>query len=245
MKTELMELKAQFITELKEIRMSCQERTENNKSIPRTSDLLERTNSTSPPKNTPLPLVNTPRPTLGHDEVALSLHAPTYRDIVHIRNSSHQTKGARMPSTNSGDVRMTANRSVARDLPPESVGISKNYIDDEFIMVENKKRKRKLTNMRGTYSDQCKIQVADPECSIYISRALKTVTEANIEEHIRDMGQKCLSVERLAQHRETSFNSFKVRIHASNLNTFLDANFWPKGLVYRRYKERQFRDVLK
>ncbi|XP_041977774.1 uncharacterized protein LOC121732066 [Aricia agestis] len=200
---------------------------------------------TTPSKS--LPPVSVPHakaPTQAHrdvtgldDVVAPSLYTPTYRDIV--CDKERQAKSARMRNINSGGFRSTQKCSmghVASQVSNTDTILCSN--DTGFKIVERKKRKPKNLNMRGTSVSQCKIQVADPECSIYVSRALKSVTESNIEEYIRDMGEECISVEKLAQNRETSFNSFKVRIPASKANTFLDAKFWPAGLVYRRFKER-------
>lgn len=94
--------------------------------------------------------------------------------------------------------------------------------------------------MRGTLAAS-KIQVAESQCAIYVSRTKKEVLVSDIESHIHEMGEQFVSVELLTQHNETAFNSFKITIMHSKLTKFLDSNFWPAGIVYRRYWERKVR----
>nr|XP_034839594.1 uncharacterized protein LOC117995713 [Maniola hyperantus] len=233
MKTELMELKTQFITELKEIRTSCQER---NESTPRVSVSPERTNSTSPSKT--LQPVAVPSPTRTQANGAETVHTPSYRDIVFNSNHPRRATSARMQGMRSGQTGLapTTNLVAASDASSKITELPPENKTDSFTVVVNKKRKSK--NMRGTSDTECRIQVADSQCSIYVSRAKKSVTVNDILEHISDRGEQCISVEQLKQNKETSFNSFKITIPASRLGTFLDGKFWPAGLVFRRYKER-------
>lgn len=97
--------------------------------------------------------------------------------------------------------------------------------------------------MRGTLSNNvASIEAIEPQCAIYVSRTKKDVKELDIENHIRAMGEDCLKVEILKQHIETLFNSFKVTIKSCKITKFLDSNFWPNGIVYRRYRERAYTD---
>lgn len=139
-------------------------------------------------------------------------HTPTYRDILRSEGGTVD----RMPNDNKG------------------------VNDNGFTTVSHKKRS-KNKNMRGTLQSSNRLQVVEPACAIYVSRLMKHITEKDIQEHFDDMNEKCLSVELLMPQRETSFNSFKVMIPGSKVGTILNNNFWPAGLVYRRYRERTSR----
>lgn len=139
-------------------------------------------------------------------------HTPTYRDILRSEGGTVD----RMPYDNKG------------------------VNDNGFTTVSHKKRS-KNKNMRGTLQSSNRLQVVEPACAIYVSRLMKHITEKDIQEHFDDMNEKCLSVELLMPQRETSFNSFKVMIPGSKVGTILNNNFWPAGLVYRRYRERTSR----
>ncbi|VVD06026.1 unnamed protein product [Leptidea sinapis] len=120
----------------------------------------------------------------------------------------------------------------------QSVLKVKSSDDDEFTLVRNKKRKH-FNNLRGTLETTGKIRVVESQCCIYVSRVMKSVSVADIIDHIRERGEQCSQIEMLKQFKETSFNSFKITIPTSKINTFLDTNFWPTGLVYRRYRQRR------
>lgn len=140
-----------------------------------------------------------------------STHMPTYRDIVSTR--------AQLNSTII-DLNGT------------------NFTDENGFTRVVRKKQNVRKNKRGTLECCERLQVVEPTCSIYISRIKKHIKECDILEHIKERGEECLSVELLKQYNETSFNSFKVTIPSSKAGKFLDNNFWPVGLVYRRYKER-------
>ncbi|XP_048477634.1 uncharacterized protein LOC125488624 [Plutella xylostella] len=139
------------------------------------------------------------------------VHTPTYRDIA-LRPAQTQAKPTRRTAVNKHD--------------------------DSFILVERKKRsKPKNSNMIGTAQMSTKIQVADMTSAIYVSRLKKSSTVEHLKEHISDMGEQCVNVELLQQKQETNFNSFKVTVPRSKLNTYLSAEFWPEGVMYRRFRE--------
>lgn len=163
----------------------------------------------------PAPPVTAPPPkqTSERERGGESAHTPTYRDIVSVPSRSRQAKSAHMRGVSSGQS--GAGATVPTDLSqvystpgPRFVSEDKNV--NTFTNVVNKKRK--LKNMRGTSDKQCKIQVAESQCSIYVSRINKAVKVDDILGHISDMGEQCISIEQLAQRKVTSFNSYKITI---------------------------------
>lgn len=119
---------------------------------------------------------------------------------------------------------------------------NRSITDDReiFTVVQNKKRSR-MKNMRGTgtLEGSSSIEVAESLSTIYVSRLKRHITVDNMTTYIKERGQNCTSVELLQQNKETSFNSFKVTIHSSSLPTFLSNEFWPTGIVYRRFWEQR------
>lgn len=142
---------------------------------------------------------------------------PTYRDIM-------VTTG---PTQHSPQVKLIS----------ESIDVRKE-LDDEFKTVVSRNKRKRLANMRGTLENCTRIRVAESTSCIYVSRFTKDVSEDDIKNHIQDMGEECRGISLLKQTRDTSFNSFKIEILSSKLEKFLRGDFWPTGLVFRRYKER-------
>ncbi|XP_039759543.1 uncharacterized protein LOC120633403 [Pararge aegeria] len=237
MKTELSEFQMRMSTEIVDLRNSFEQQTFKCKEVGPLH--------ISPDKTKSLPLTPEPyaKKTCPTKPVE-TMYTPTYRDIVHKAPRSRRAKTTRIHSGQTdGDrvlvdsrLKLKSNEVVKGQLP---------VCDDDFTLVMNKKRKHKINNLRGTLESFGKIRVVESQCSIYVSRVMKSVTEADINDHITDRGEQCSKVELLKQFQETSFNSFKVTIPTSKLETFLNPNFWPAGLVYRRYRERRFPTVFK
>ncbi|XP_049886617.1 uncharacterized protein LOC126381130 [Pectinophora gossypiella] len=189
-----------------------------------------------------------------------AVHTPTYRDIVLDQSRSkrpRRAKPVRMLTDITGVNGVTKTTSARPSSGMGSAGASQisreivttqlpsNANDDSYTMVNRTKRKAKTSNMRGTLESSTHIEVAEPQCHVYVSRTKKTVTVEDMKEHIRERGQECMSIELLKAYNETSFNSFKVTVRSGQLDVFLDAGFWPAGLVYRRYRERYVRNDTK
>ncbi|KAL4721431.1 hypothetical protein ACJJTC_013054 [Scirpophaga incertulas] len=109
-------------------------------------------------------------------------------------------------------------------------------LDDGFKTVMS--RKKRIANMRGTMVNCNRLRVAESTTHIYVSRFSKDVSEEDVKNHISDMGEECRGITLLKQNRETSFNSFKVEILTAKIDKFLRGEFWPVGLVFRKYKQR-------
>lgn len=238
MRSEFMEFRTKISTELAELRTTLDAR-----------KYKENSTMTTPKRQvvkSPLPAAalrqtrNSTRASPPAVDASGVLYTPTYRDIICTTKSVRPRcdKNNRMTTSIRTPNKVTMNDKHACATKVTDTKLTTTLADDSFILVEHKKRKQKRANMRGTLQTSGKIQVVEPQCAIYISRTKKDVTEADIREHIMERGEQCISVEQLKQNRETAFNSFKINVLGSKLKTFLNNDFWPAGLVYRRYRER-------
>lgn len=162
--------------------------------------------------------------------------APCYRDIVRTGPQQPRLQANRtfMQARRPGDNSVTTDDVTTQSV--ELMGVHTHASDNDFKTVMRKKQKQK--NMRGTSLTDCKIKVNESKSSVYLSRASKDTTVDDIKSHILDMGQEFISVEMLKQYREVDFNSFKIVVVASRISNLLEKDFWPKGLVFRRFRER-------
>lgn len=110
--------------------------------------------------------------------------------------------------------------------------------DDGFTLVTRKKAST-YKNTRGTLQNTNRIQAVEQTADIYVSRTKKHITEDDIKGHITDMGEEIQSVELLKQWKETNFNSFKITVPNAKVSIFLKKDFWPEGLVFRRFKSQK------
>jgi hypothetical protein len=110
--------------------------------------------------------------------------------------------------------------------------------EDDYTLVERKKRSKHKNNMCGSAPSSAKIVVAEIPAAIYVSRMALSSSEQDLKEYVQEKGEKCIGVQLLKQKYKTSFKSYKIFISKDKLNTFLCNTFWPVGIKYRIYRER-------
>ncbi|KAF9823197.1 hypothetical protein SFRURICE_001148 [Spodoptera frugiperda] len=111
---------------------------------------------------------------------------------------------------------------------------------DGFIKVERRKKKPPCRNQCGTAQTGPNILLrpAVPTTQLYVSRLHHTTTVEQIVEYVRSKTNWTLRVEKLESRHNTNFKSFMVRVPTHHFETFLKEEFWPKGVVYRRFRGR-------
>ena len=123
---------------------------------------------------------------------------------------------------------------------PKRQGPEKDMSDkDGFIKVERKK-KPPCRNQCGTAlaGPNMLLRPAVPTTLLYVSRLHHSTKVEEVVEYVRVKTNWTLRVERLEPRHNTNFKSFVVRVPTHHLEKFLKEEFWPKGVVYRRFRGR-------
>ncbi|KAJ2942449.1 hypothetical protein O0L34_g16054 [Tuta absoluta] len=169
------------------------------------------------------------------------IHTPSYRDIIREPRQKRGNSSSTAPRQTGNNSAAATEQSASRTAKDNVV--NHNFTDDrpnddngKFTTVVNRKTKRR--NLRGSLQNSTRILVNEPKVFIYVSRTKKSTTAADIISHISDMNESCVGVELLKQNKELDFNSFKIAVNVGQLEKFLSNDFWPSGLVFRRYRER-------
>lgn len=234
-KTELAQLDTKISSELTELRVTLQQYDQQRSKRKPSSQNLTPTRGQNR-----LSLMSLPAGIeIGSPE---QCHTPSYRDI---------TLGQRKPcATLTRTVHApTSGNPIAAPLRPASTAAMNKVVNEkdiipstvdqnDFITVTKKKSNNKRRNLRGALLNCTRILVSDPKVTIYLSRTKKSTTIEDIKDHIKEMNETCQEVELLKQNKEVDFNSFKISVSASQLPIFLNTEFWPSGLLFRRYRER-------
>ncbi|CAH0591585.1 unnamed protein product [Chrysodeixis includens] len=121
---------------------------------------------------------------------------------------------------------------------PPSIPKKDTCNKDGFIQVERKKKKPACRNQCGTAESTILMRPAVPTTQLYVSRLHHTTTVEQVVEYVRSKTNWTLRVERLESHHNTNFKSFMVRVPTHHVETFLKEEFWPKGVVYRKFRGR-------
>ncbi|KAJ8725745.1 hypothetical protein PYW08_003928 [Mythimna loreyi] len=115
-------------------------------------------------------------------------------------------------------------------------------VDEEgFTRVEKKKKRKPCTrNQSGTAPSgpNMLLRPAVPTTQLYISRLHHFTKVVDIVEYLKVKTNWTLRVARLEARHDVNFKSFVVRVPTQHLQTFLKEDFWPKGVVYRRFRGR-------
>ncbi|PZC74018.1 hypothetical protein B5X24_HaOG208432 [Helicoverpa armigera] len=132
--------------------------------------------------------------------------------------------------------RSKPNQVLRRQGPKEDT-----YDKDGFVKVEKRKKKKPpCRNQCGTglAGPNMLIRPAIPTTLLYVSRLHHSTKVEEIVEYLRVKTNWTLRVEKLEPRHNTNFNSFVVRVPTQGLEKVLKEDFWPKGVVYRRFRGR-------
>uniref|UniRef100_A0A2A4JIL9 Uncharacterized protein n=1 Tax=Heliothis virescens TaxID=7102 RepID=A0A2A4JIL9_HELVI len=111
---------------------------------------------------------------------------------------------------------------------------------DGFIKVERRKKKKPSSrNQCGTASTSpnMPLRPAIPTTQLYVSRLHHSTKVEDVVEYIRLKSSWTLRVVKLESTHNTNFNSFVVRVPTQHIDMFKE-QFWPKGVVFRRFRGR-------
>ncbi|KAL0841481.1 hypothetical protein ABMA28_015158 [Loxostege sticticalis] len=135
----------------------------------------------------------------------------------------------------------TKNRSKPADklVPPS--GSRKSQADEEgFVKVVRKTRKSARRNICGTAPTESThtLRAAIPSTPLYVSRVHWSTKVEDVVDYVQKKSNFRLRVERLESRHKTNFNSFLVRVPTHHLPTFMKEDFWPQGVVFRKFRGR-------
>ena len=77
-----------------------------------------------------------------------------------------------------------------------------------------------------------------PSRDIFVYRVENDALESEIECHFKDNGIVPRSVETVS-HADAMYKSFKLTVSVNDMGKVLDADFWPEGIMVRRYRTTQ------
>lgn len=161
-----------------------------------------------------------------------SVAAARVTDPLHV--PAHQANSHRRDFAS---VAATSPAAPARKSVPEVA--PKSTVDDGFVMVQRRKRRhRTVKNRCGTapMEPSVKIRAAKPNTPVYISRLHFTTKAEDIAEYVRQKLKYVPRVQLLESHRNVNFNAFVVRVPSCLLHLVMVEDFWPAGVVFRRFR---------
>lgn len=139
-----------------------------------------------------------------------------------------------------GDKQVQQSKNPHADLHQEVP--KKNQNDKEGFTLVERKKKRKPTcrNQCGTAltGHNYLLRPAVPATLLYVSRLHDSTKVEEIVEFIKIKAKLHLKVEQLHSLHRVDFKSFVVRVPTEHLPTLMKEEFWPRGVVFRRFRGR-------
>ncbi|KAJ8718247.1 hypothetical protein PYW08_002484 [Mythimna loreyi] len=116
--------------------------------------------------------------------------------------------------------------------------------DSEWQIVRNKNSKRnyKLIGQRGcAVASEGKFKAAEIKVPLFISNVSKETCENDIINYIKEKTNEIVSLKKINMKQNKKYNAYKVYVSKSNLGLFLDDNFWPNGITFRRFVQFMYK----
>ncbi|KAI5639094.1 hypothetical protein NE865_08294 [Phthorimaea operculella] len=118
---------------------------------------------------------------------------------------------------------------------------------DGFTLVQKKRRRQPRQNKCGTAPVEANLPLRafTARTSLYVSRLHDTTTKQDVLDYIfarhkagvfKDTPRLGVYVEPLESRHWVGFNSFVVRVPTATLSVFTSPEFWPQGVVFRRFR---------
>ncbi|XP_075990139.1 uncharacterized protein LOC142985779 [Anticarsia gemmatalis] len=113
-----------------------------------------------------------------------------------------------------------------------------NEDDEGFVKVQRKKRATRTQNRSGTAPKEptpC-LRAAIPTTPVSVSRLHYLTKKEDVVTYISKRTKYQMRVQLLEARRNVGFKSFVVRVPNDVLPLVMKENFWPVGVVFRRFR---------
>ncbi|XP_063367169.1 uncharacterized protein LOC134655661 [Cydia amplana] len=127
---------------------------------------------------------------------------------------------------------------VRKAAPKEKLPVA-SVDEEDFTLVSKKKKARtapRKTQCGTAEPANSGLRIATPSKALYVSRLHYTATAPEVVEYVHQKTGYTLRVFQLRSRHYVHFNSFVVRVPRPLQGTIECADFWPKGVVFRRFR---------
>ncbi|XP_061705662.1 uncharacterized protein LOC133516659 [Cydia pomonella] len=108
---------------------------------------------------------------------------------------------------------------------------------EEWITIQRKKLRNRFVGNKGiaTVDPNSNFKAADIKVPIYIYNVSKEATEAEILRFIKSKINVTVSLQKMNMKKMKDYDAYKVFVPKHKADIFLKEDFWPDGVIYRRY----------
>ncbi|CAH2058112.1 unnamed protein product, partial [Iphiclides podalirius] len=108
---------------------------------------------------------------------------------------------------------------------------------EEWKIAQRKRLRNRIIGKKGVAATEPegKFRAADIKIPLFIYNVDKSTTDNDIIAHVYNKSQMNISLQKLALKHDRGYNAYKVFVPKSKLDLFLNENFWPEGVLFRRF----------
>lgn len=118
---------------------------------------------------------------------------------------------------------------------------------ESWITVQRKKLRNRFVGNKGkaVVESNNNFKAADIRIPLYIYNIAKDVTIGDIHSYIKNKTEVSVELEKMNMKTTREYDAYKVFVPKSKIEVFLQDEFWPEGVVYRRFVDfkRRYRSV--
>ncbi|XP_075977946.1 uncharacterized protein LOC142977751 [Anticarsia gemmatalis] len=115
--------------------------------------------------------------------------------------------------------------------------------DKEWTLVQRRRLQNRFVAKRGkaVLNPEASFKAAVTSIPIYIYNIAKGVPECDILSYIASKTDVTVHLEKMHMKTPKSYDAYKVLVPKHKLETFLNDEFWPEGVAYRRFVDFKIR----
>lgn len=76
---------------------------------------------------------------------------------------------------------------------------------------------------------------ADSKVPLFISNVSTETLECDIVNYIKEKTNDTVSLKKINMKHERSYNAYKLYVSKSKVDLYLNDQFWPNGITFRRF----------
>lgn len=109
--------------------------------------------------------------------------------------------------------------------------------EEGYIVVQKKRLRNRFLGKTGTamVDTGSNFKAADNKVPIYIYNVSKETTVCDIKQYLKTKTNLDIDLEKMNMRMTKDYNAFKIFVPNSKVEIFLNDNFWPEGVNYRRF----------
>lgn len=107
----------------------------------------------------------------------------------------------------------------------------------QWVLVQRKRLKNRFVGNKGkaVVESNINFKAADIRIPLYIYNIAKDVTEVDIQNYIKNKTEVSFKLEKIIMKTPKEYDAYKVYVPKSKITYFLQDEFWPEGVAFRRF----------